>query len=298
MGKKDDSYTIVVLPSPTATPYRFSVTKRLFKYVIGISSVLTLALAGFLVQYLIMMGQLTELRDLRKETKTQKIQIQSFLGTIDDLKKQMTRLVELDRKLRVITDIGPAKESANVGGLGGAEEIGAAHSDSRLMASIQQDLGDLHAKAIQQEKNFQELTETMQNRQSLWASTPSIWPTTGWLTSGFGNRVSPFTGRVAMHNGIDIAARQDTAIIAPAAGVVSYFGFDSGLGKMVKVNHGYGMVTYYGHLSKVAVKIGQKVKRGDIIAYVGNTGLSTGPHLHYEVYVNDVPMNPMKYILN
>jgi septal ring factor EnvC (AmiA/AmiB activator) len=265
---------------------------------IGFSSVLSLVLVGFLVQYLFMLGQLTELRDLRKETKTQKIQIQSFLGTIDDLKMQMTRLMELDRKLRVITDIGPAKESVNMAGLGGAEEIGTSHPDSRLMASIQQDLGDLQAKAIQQEKSFQELTETMHNRQSLWASTPSIWPTTGWLTSGFGNRVSPFTGRAAMHNGIDIAARQDTPVIAPAAGVVSYFGFDSGLGKLIKVNHGYGMVTYYGHLSKVTVKIGQKVKRGDIIAYVGNTGLSTGPHLHYEVYVNDVPMNPMKYILN
>ena len=298
MGKNNDSYTVVILPSPTSEPYRFSLRKKTCKYLIGFSSALILGLAGFFVQYFLMLGQLSELRDLRKETKTQKIQVQSFSSSIDDLKKQMTRLVEFDRKLRVITDIGPLQENMNVAALGGPEEAAPSNSDSKLMASIQSDLGELQTKAIQQEKSFQELTEAVQSRQSLWASTPSIWPTTGWVSSGFGNRVSPFTGRLAKHNGIDIVARPDTPIVAPAAGIVSYYGFDSGLGKLVKINHGYGIVTFYGHLSKTAVKIGQKVKRGEIIAYVGSTGLSTGPHLHYEVYVNDVPANPMKYILN
>lgn len=298
MGKTDDSYTVVILPSPTSEPYRFSLSKKTCKYLIGFSSVLILVLAGFFVQYFLMLGQITELKDLRKETKTQKIQIQSFLTSIDDLKNQMNRLIELDQKLRVITDIGPRKE-VGVMGLGGQEEVDLSHPDSsKLMTSIQLDLGDLQAKAISQEKSFQELTEAVQSRQSLWASTPSIWPTTGWLTSGYGNRVSPFTGRVSKHNGIDIASRQDTPVIAPAAGVVSYTGFDSGLGKLIKINHGYGIMTYYGHLAKAAVKVGQKVKRGDVIAYVGSTGLSTGPHLHYEIYVNDVPVNPMRYILN
>lgn len=298
MGKTDDSYTVVILPSPTSEPYRFSLSKKTCKYLIGFSSVLILVLAGFFVQYFLMLGQITELKDLRKEAKTQKIQIQSFLTSIDDLKNQMNRLIELDQKLRVITDIGPRKE-VGVMGLGGQEEVGLSHPDSsKLMTSIQLDLGDLQAKAIAQEKSFQELTEAVQSRQSLWASTPSIWPTTGWLTSGYGDRVSPFTGRVSKHNGIDIASRQDTPVIAPAAGVVSYTGFDSGLGKLIKINHGYGIMTYYGHLAKAAVKVGQKVKRGDVIAYVGSTGLSTGPHLHYEIYVNDVPVNPMRYILN
>ena len=101
-----------------------------------------------------------------------------------------------------------------------------------------------------------------------------------------------------MHNGIDVASRRDMPVMAPAGAVVSYEGFDSGLGKMVKLDHGYGMQTVYGHLSKVNVRIGQKVKRGDVIAFVGNTGLSTGPHLHYEVHVNNVPVNPLRYILN
>src|SRR3569832_2223922 len=110
MGNDNDSYSIVILPSPTAEPYRFSLSKKTCKYLMGFSSVLTLVLTGFFVQYVLMLGQMTELKDLRKEAKTQKIQIQSFLTTIDDLKKQMNRLIELDQKLRVITDIGPRKE--------------------------------------------------------------------------------------------------------------------------------------------------------------------------------------------
>lgn len=297
MGNNNDSYTIVILPTPTSEPYRFSLRKKVFKYLLGFSFVFVLAFVGFFVQYLLMLDQLAELKDLRKETKTQKIQIQSFLNTIDDLKKQMTRLVEFDRKLRVITDIGPPKD-VDLLGMGGPDDVEAPQTDSTLMASIQLNLGDLRNMATQQEKSFQELSEAVQNLQSVWASTPSIWPTSGWLTSGFGSRLSPFTGRVSMHHGIDIAARQDTPIIAPAAGVVSYTGFDSGLGRLIKINHGYGIVTSYGHLSKATVKIGQRIKRGETIGYVGNSGLSTGPHLHYEVNVNNVPVNPMKYILN
>ncbi|HIE64743.1 MAG TPA: M23 family metallopeptidase [Nitrospiria bacterium] len=217
----------------------------------------------------------------------------------------MTRLVEFDRKLRVITDIGFGQESRSSLGRGGPESgedprdamLG---SDSmlRTTSSIRSDLGELREKSIRQEKSFQELAEAVRSRQALWASTPSVWPTDGWVSSSFGKRISPFTGRFQRHKGIDIAARPGTAIIAPAGGVVSYSRFNGGFGKFLKLNHGYGYVTHYGHLSKASVKVGQKVKRGEIIGYVGNTGLSTGPHLHYEVFVNSIPVDPMKYILN
>ncbi|MFQ5949815.1 MAG: M23 family metallopeptidase [Nitrospiria bacterium] len=305
MGKKRDFYTIVILPSPTSEPYRFTLSKPVFKYLAGFSSVFMLLLVAFFVRYFLMVDQLADLRNLRKETKTQKIQIQSFLSTIDDLKNQMTRLVEFDRKLRVITDIGPPQENLNSFGLGGSEDAdgslnttAGSDSFSKLTSAIQLDLGELKTKTIQQEKSFQELSEAVRSRQSLWASTPSIWPTAGWVSSRFGKRISPFTGRPQKHKGIDIAARPGTPIIAPAAGIVTYSRFNGGFGKYLKLNHGYGIITHYGHLSKASVKVGQKVKRGEVIGYVGNTGLSTGPHLHYEVYVNAVPVNPMKYILN
>jgi murein DD-endopeptidase MepM/ murein hydrolase activator NlpD len=259
----------------------------------------------FLVQYVQALGERWELASLRKETKTQRLQILSFTVAVNDLKKEMSRLQELDAKLRVITDIGPPEEKNQLLGMGGPEEINLdnplsleSRRPEEVLHKMEQNVSRLQAEAAAQELSFQELTEVMKDHRSLWAATPSIWPVKGWLTSGFGNRISPFTGDIAMHNGIDIAAHRDTPIVSSAAGVVSYEGFDSGLGKVVKINHGYEMQTMYGHLSKTAVKIGQRVKRGDVIGYVGNTGLSTGPHLHYEVFVHDVPVNPMRYILN
>jgi murein DD-endopeptidase MepM/ murein hydrolase activator NlpD len=306
MEKKiEKSYTIMVLPNPTAKAHRFIITKKALKIVLGLGSIFLVLLVVFLIQYVQALGERWELASLRKEAKGQRLQIQAFTVAVNDLKKEMGRLKELDTKLRVITDIGPPAEKSQLLGMGGPEEINLDNPTSlesrrpdEVLHKMEQDVSRLQAEAVAQELSFQELTEGMKDRRSLWAATPSIWPVKGWLTSGFGNRISPFTGDIAMHNGIDIASHRDTPIVAAAAGVVSYEGFDSGLGKVVKINHGYGMQTMYGHLSKTAVKIGQRVKRGDVIAYVGNTGLSTGPHLHYEVIEHDVPVNPMRYILN
>jgi len=299
-----DSYTVMIIPTPTSKAYRFSFSKQALKTFIGTTCVVAVLLVVFIIQYSYMVRDMWELKSLRKETKTQKIQIQQFASNIIDLKKQMTRIKDLDANLRVITDIGPPPENDQLKGLGGPEEHGtdavSQNGDVQPEDIIKmgEDLSQLKSAEAAQEVSFEQLTEAMKDRRSLWASTPSVWPVRGWLTSGFGNRISPFTGSVAMHNGIDLAARRDTPIMATASAVVSYEGFDSGLGKVVKLNHGYGMQTVYGHLSKVNVRIGQKVKRGDVVGFVGNTGLSTGPHLHYEVIVNNVPVNPLRYILN
>jgi murein DD-endopeptidase MepM/ murein hydrolase activator NlpD len=263
----------------------------------------------FLIQYILLMDKMWELKSLRQETKAQKVQIQAFAQTIEEIKDQMARLKEFDTKLRVITDIGLPKERTQLLGMGGGQEVGledflntAGPTQDRiqkeLLQGIKRDLSYLQSEATQQEVSFQELANAVKGKQSIWASTPSIWPVRGWLTSSFGNRISPFTGGVMMHNGVDIATRMDTPVIAPATGIVSFAGYHNGLGKLVKINHGYGVQTIYGHLSKFNIEVGHRVKRGDVIAFVGNTGLSTGPHLHYEVVVNNIPVNPMKYILN
>lgn len=305
MENKKQSYTIMILPNPTAQPLRFSISLKALKVVAAVGSAFTVLLLVFLVQYVMMMDRMLELKSLRQETKTQKVQIQNFTQTIGELKQQMARLKEFDAKLRVITDIGLPKEKPQLLGVGGAQEPGLQEllnatepGQQEMLNGIERELSTLKNEAAQQEVSFQELTHAVKNKQSMWASTPSIWPVRGWLTSSFGNRLSPFTGSVMMHNGIDIATRMDTPVIAPAAGIVSYTGYHNGLGKVVKLNHGYGVQTVYGHLSKFNTQPGRRVKRGDVIAYVGNTGLSTGPHLHYEVLVNSVPVNPFKYILN
>ena len=167
-----------------------------------------------------------------------------------------------------------------------------------ILRGLEEDLATLRIVAVKQRESFEELTEAIEHRRAKWASTPSIWPVRGWVTSGFGPRISPFTGEPAMHRGIDISVPENTPIVAPANGMVTLARWDGGLGNAVKINHGYGYETVYGHLNKILVHKGQRVKRGQTIALVGNTGFSTGPHLHYQVQVNRSATNPLRYILN
>jgi len=125
---------------------------------------------------------------------------------------------------------------------------------------------------------------------------PSLWPVAGRLTSSFGERIDPFNGEGAFHRGVDISSAYGNPIVAPADGVVEFAGFMSGYGRLIKIDHGHGLTTRYGHLSGFAVRDGQSVKRGDVIGYVGTTGRVTSPHLHYEVRINETPVNPHKYL--
>jgi murein DD-endopeptidase MepM/ murein hydrolase activator NlpD len=148
------------------------------------------------------------------------------------------------------------------------------------------------------EQSVIELWETLSERQSLINSTPNIKPAKGWLTSKFGYRLSPFTGRPAMHAGLDVAASPGSPVYAPADGVVSFVGYDEGYGKLISIDHGYGVNTRFGHNSQIYVQVGQRVSRWDVIGAVGSTGRSTGPHLHYEVRINGTAVNPANFILD
>jgi murein DD-endopeptidase MepM/ murein hydrolase activator NlpD len=125
---------------------------------------------------------------------------------------------------------------------------------------------------------------------------PDIWPVEGQITGSFGERIDPFNGEGAFHSGVDIASSYGQPVVAPADGVVNFADFMGGYGRAVILNHGRGITTRYGHLARFAVVIGQHVHRGDVIGYVGESGRSTGPHLHYEVRINDTPVNPHKYL--
>lgn len=127
-------------------------------------------------------------------------------------------------------------------------------------------------------------------------SAPNLWPVEGQVTGSFGERIDPFNGEGAFHSGVDISSNLGHPIIAPADGVVTYTDLLGGYGRAIMINHGNGISTRYGHLSGFAVTAGQTVHRGDIIGYVGDSGRSTGPHLHYEVRINDTPVNPYKYL--
>jgi len=157
---------------------------------------------------------------------------------------------------------------------------------------------EIHKLSRDVEVDVQDLASTLLDQQDYLVSMPTLKPTNGWYTSGFGMRSSPYTGLPTMHEGLDVANHYGQNVLAPAAGVVSFAGARPGYGKLITIDHGYGLQTQYGHLSKFYVKEGDRVKRGQKICAIGNTGRSTGPHVHYEVRVNGIPVDPYFYILN
>jgi murein DD-endopeptidase MepM/ murein hydrolase activator NlpD len=147
------------------------------------------------------------------------------------------------------------------------------------------------------EENINNLDQYLLDKASFLHSTPTLLPAQGWITSYFGQRISPYSGKLKMHEGIDVGAPYGTSIVSPADGVVTFSGEKAGFGKFVQVDHGYGIETIYAHSQALFVKSGEKIKRGSKLAAVGNTGHSTGPHLHYEVRVNGIAVDPLYFIL-
>ena len=303
MRKKN--YTIMVVPDETTRVRRYQVPKLYVRGLLFFFLICTAGLAYLLTDYVSVKKMVSDVDRLRLETRQQKKQLLTFAKSIDDIQTEMSQLRHFDTKLRVMANLDSVVYPEQIMGVGGENpkpfnpmEAELNFQDQALIDGMTNELSRIKSETDIQERSFQELVEYLEDQKSLLASTPSIWPVRGWRTSGFGYRTSPFTGRREMHEGIDVATRTGTPVIAPADGVVIFAGRQGGYGNLAVIDHGYGIVTKFGHASKLNVKIGQKVKRGDIVAYVGNTGRSTGPHLHYEVAINGVPVNPMRYILN
>lgn len=148
------------------------------------------------------------------------------------------------------------------------------------------------------EQSVIDLWESLSERQSLLNATPNMKPAKGWITSRFGYRISPFSGKSALHAGLDIAAAPGSPVYAPADGVVVFASYDESYGKLISIDYGYGVTTRFAHLSQIYVQVGQRVNKWDVVGAVGNTGRSTGPHLHYEVRINGTPVDPINFILD
>ena len=245
-----------------------------------------------------------QLSNQTDEVMRQREQIQEFAEEISTLKTKLVALNDFEKKIRIIANIESREEQDNLFGIGGSipedldTQIPLTQKHNSLIREMHEQVGQLHLATHNQDQNFDTLLKSLQDQQNLLASTPAVRPCPGWTTSSFGYRISPFTGRREFHKGFDIANRKGTPITATADGMIAFAGPKGLLGNTVVVDHGHGMVTRYGHLEKVMVKRGTPVKRGDTIGLMGNTGRSTGPHVHYEVHLNGIPVNPDKYILN
>ena len=240
----------------------------------------------------------------REEIISQRKQIKTFAADINSLKLKLVDLKTFEKKIRNIADIEENNNPENLFGVGGSipEDLDTqtpiTEKSNSLIREMHEQTQQFNLAAINQKENFESLFNNLENQRNLLASTPAIRPTSGWISSKFGYRTSPFTGFREFHKGLDIATQTGTPIVATADGVVTFVGAKALIGKVIIIDHGHGMITRYAHLHKALKKRGDAVRRGDTIALVGNTGRSTGSHLHYEVHLNGLPVNPEKYILN
>ncbi len=270
------------------------------------------SLTWVIKDYLSIKRNLPHFSSLQEENTLQKQQITSLTGKVEAINQKMTELKEFDRKVRAMVSMDPAKgsgiesggEQQQFIGIGGSDSsLGSSNSPSerghkKLVRMMYRALDNLDSDISVQKDEKAELMRLLDRQKSILASTPSVWPARGWVSSGFGYRLSPFTNEKELHRGLDICARKGAPVIAPADGVVSYVELDPGYGRTVIINHGYGLNTMYAHLDKVHVKKGQAVRRHQEIAQVGDSGRTTGAHLHYEIQLNGLPVNPLRYILN
>ncbi len=295
-------FTVLFLPSNPSRVKKLILSEFLIKSLAISAMILLLASSVIFFDYVNVKKKEVDLAGLKEQTKIQNVQLQTFADKINDMEAELARLRSLDTKIRVLTDTkteGPVSKSErlSLGGRGGPEPTAPMSFDREaLLKDMVAKLDRLNIEAKEQEKSLHELHASIQNRESLLAATPSLWPVRGYISSGFGDRESPFDSSNEFHEGIDISAPSGSSVAAAAEGVVTFAARNNDLGNAVTIDHGYGIVSRYGHLSEISVRAGQKVKAGQRIGSVGSTGRSTGPHLHYEVAVNGYKVNPIKYL--
>lgn len=227
-----------------------------------------------------------------------------ILKELENNRALLARMSAVDSQFRKLLKLGDRKKVVTVfDGMGGPTEGDSAHfsqllqeKNDHLLEKVEANLKTSNQQASQQEASFKEISVFLDKQRSILAATPCIWPIKGWITSGFGKRASPLTGEPGRHIGVDIANEINTPIRATADGIVTYSGWEAGYGRLVAIEHGYGYTTRYGHCARIDVKVGDEVKRGQVIGYVGSTGRSTGSHVHYEVRIHGVPVDPEKYL--
>ncbi len=300
-------WTVLLISEDNKSMKKTSVSSSIFilAAVLFVSLTVFSGIAGYRLYTL--RADLTRIDNIKQVNKQQKKQLAVLTDKVVKLDTEMNDLRCFNRHLSEIAKID-LETHEEIVGIGGGEVGSGSGTISESMNSevltekiITRKLHS-HIKQIEDDIDVEnqisrELLTELERQRSLMAHTPSIWPSRGWVSSSYGWRNSPFTGRRHFHKGIDIAARQGTPIFAPADGIVTAYKKNGGYGNFLVINHGYGIVTRYGHLKASNVEVGQQIVKGDKIAFIGNTGRSTGPHLHYEVLVNGIHVNPQRYML-
>jgi murein DD-endopeptidase MepM/ murein hydrolase activator NlpD len=327
-----ESYTLIWVRDARSRPVQFSIPKPRVKQAAIAAVVVGLVGLVLVWDYWRLRADNAELADLRVDAFEQREEIALFRNRLEQVDGQLARVTDLERKVRIIAnlpgtagvggedlvELAPAGEGevalpigvpvdrvppangAHDGQGGGRpmSDVDAASATSTFFDRLGDKAIVLADGAETRAESLEFLLGQLDDKRERLVSMPSIWPSKGWLTSRFGVRVSPFTGRRQKHGGIDIAAADGTPIFAPARGRVIFAGRKGPLGNALVLDHGFGVKTVYGHTREILVATGDTVERGDKVAAIGSTGRSTGPHLHYVVEVKGKPRNPLDYIFD
>jgi murein DD-endopeptidase MepM/ murein hydrolase activator NlpD len=294
-------WTVVFVPHDAEPSRIMEVSYRVVKTAIG-GAVLA-AVAALVLGYMTISRtvDLSKSARLTQENAQLEQRLDELNGRLATLADTLTRISQRDARIRVLANLEPIDPQVQAAGIGGPTVAGVegdAGSAMRRTSEVRVDLNALIRRANLLASSFKEAADSLTVHSARLSATPSIMPTQGWLTSAFSSmRSHPILHVARPHEGIDVTAPMGTPIEAPAAGVVREAGWESGYGNTIVIDHGFGTVTKFAHASKIMVREGQRVSRGQRIALVGNTGLATGPHLHYEVHVNGRPVDPLRYVL-
>ena len=296
-------WSVVLVPHGAEPSRILEISWNLVKAVtsVGVVSVVLALLLGYAVlSRKVTVNKNTELERQNRALAVEIGTLHSRLGTLSDTIHQISKR---DRNIRLLANLDPIDPQVEAAGIGGPAPLGgdpiaSAGVLGQRTSEIKVDLSAMIRRANLLASSFREAAESLAVHNDRLSSTPSIMPTAGWLSSAFASmRMHPILHFARPHEGIDVVAPMGSPIEAPASGTVAEVGWENGFGNIVVINHGYGVTTKFAHASKVLVKPGQKVSRGQRIALVGSTGLATGPHLHYEVHVNGKAVDPLRYVL-
>ena len=286
----DRTYTIMIVPGSKATMFRLKVRHRVLMGLLSVAAIGVFAAGLLPIIYYKAAQRSREFANLQRENQELKEARKEFDASISTLKEQVAFFENKAGKFAAMAGVEDLPSSQATGGLRPPVP-----PDPSL---VRDEIENLQERSSVLTKSFSLLEKVYHDQSLLLSSTPSISPVHGMMANGFSWRKDPFTGERAFHSGLDIVAPRGSRVTAPADGVVTKAGPETGYGNVIYVAHGNGISTRYGHLDGFAVKAGQEVTRGDLLGYVGDTGRSLGAHLHYEVLLNNTRVDPARYILD
>lgn len=298
--RREKIFSVLIIPHHKGKIFKRKISAT-FLYFLSFSFVLLV-----LVSLFFSFGLLGEALDraklsqLEKENEYLESKLVDLNSGILKLKGEMASLMEKEENVRMVFGLPEVDAQVREVGVGGPmpNQFSTQSLTVKQIQEAEVELDKLLRQARFERESFDQIYSDICDKKKILDHTPSIRPSAGYLSRGFGIKIDPFTGRRQPHLGIDLATDIGTPVYATADGRVSFVGRDRGLGRMIRINHLFGYITVYAHLSQVKVKRGEHVKRGEVIGAVGNTGYSTGPHLHYEVRFRGQPKNPLNYILS